>query len=251
MKPIEIRHNTIQHIYQYPTDTLTAQAAAQYAKDLLHPQRHPVVTFATGNTMIPVLQHLAELSNQPDSRLQHITAFHLDEYYPQDPLDEVSFVHFLYTYAFGPLNLKPEKIHTLNGQATDPLEEARRYEKLIRSYKMHLTFLGVGPGGHIGFNEAGTPFSSVTHLQQLSEETVQRDKERGQHTSDQALTQGISTILRAEHLVLVAYGNEKGQILREALYGNISPDVPASALRKVGKKVVMFVDESAADAIKG
>ena len=146
--------------------------------------------------------------------------------------------------AFQPLGLASENIHTLNGLAQDPHKEAARYEALIQKLKVDLAFLGIGPGGHIGFNEANTSFSSITHLAQLSSETVRRDKERAQDTPGRALTQGISTILRAQHHILVAYGHEKGTILREALYGEISPKVPASALRKVGKSV-MFVDESA------
>lgn len=58
MTPVEIGHSEISHIYQYPSEELTAQAAAQYAKNLIAPIKHPVVTFATGNTMIPVLEQL-------------------------------------------------------------------------------------------------------------------------------------------------------------------------------------------------
>ena len=63
MTPVEIGHSQIDHIYQYPSERLTAQAAAQYAKDLIAPIKRPVVTFATGNTMIPVLEELAILSH--------------------------------------------------------------------------------------------------------------------------------------------------------------------------------------------
>ena len=108
-----------------------------------------------------------------------------------------------------------------------------------------LAILGIGPGGHIGFNERNTPFNSRTHLAQLSNETIYRDQiERKQNTPDKALTQGIGTILEAESILMIAYGRNKGVYLNNALYREINPVSPASALRLVGSKVSIIIDES-------
>lgn len=199
--------------------------------------------------MIPVYAELAAAVDRGEVDFSNTKAFHLDEYFPTSPSETHSFVRFLHEHVFEPLRIPVENVNVFNGQAEDPNLEAKRYDELL-NIGVAVALLGIGPGAHIGFNERNTSFDSRTHLADLSAETVYRDRvERGQNSPDQALTQGIATILEAELLLLVAYGETKGEYLHEALYGEISPEVPASAIRLVGEKVSIVIDESAASKL--
>ncbi|MDP3918099.1 MAG: glucosamine-6-phosphate deaminase [Candidatus Woesebacteria bacterium] len=247
----QICHPNIYEIRVYNSKIETANAFAQHAiiGDVKKFPSLPI-TNATGDTMLPIDTELKRAVDAGEVSFEQVLAYHLDEYHPYSPGAQFSFVKFLRDNIFKPLHIPQRNIFTLNGLATNPVDEANRYDELVTKHKIGLAILGIGPGGHIGFNEAGTSFNSRTHLQVLSEETYKRDTiERGQDTPKTALTQGISTILEADRIVLVAYGRYKGQILRKALFEDISTDCPASALRLQGHKVSIFVDKEAASEI--
>ncbi len=245
----EINHPEIATIRVYPTEKETAKAAASVIAGLVEGNPTARITYATGNTMIPVYGELYLLAERGRASFKKTTAFHLDEYVSASPQDEWGFVNFLRRRVFGPLYI--ENVNEINGQAVNPAEEAARYDRLLNAAPIDLAILGIGPGGHIAFNEPGTPFSLQTHITHLSASTVNRDRiERGQKTPERALTQGIANIKSAENILLVAYGKEKGTWLADALGGTIGPNVPASALREVGEKVRIFVDEAAATELE-
>jgi len=228
----------------------TAKAAAE--KIILKVKKNPkaTITYATGNTMIPVYQKLAEAVSKKEVDFSQTKAFHLDEYYPCSPDEPHSFVNYLQQYVFSPFKISPKNCFAMNGIADDADAEAARYNDLLSKYPVDLAILGIGPGSHIGFNEGGTPFNKETHLVALSKETVARDQvERQQNTPTQAITQGIANILAAKEILLIAYGAEKGDYLEPAINGKISPECPASALRLSGEKVTILIDKSAANQL--
>jgi glucosamine-6-phosphate deaminase len=176
----------------------------------------------------------------------------LDEYYPCSPDSPHSFVRYVRERVFEELKISKENRFLINGLAEDPEAEALRYNSLLKKEKINLAILGIGPGSHIGFNEQGTPFDKETHLANLSQETIDRDRiERGQSTPEYAITQGISNILSARKILLLGYGSKKGAYLNSALTGSVTPDIPASALRLVGDKVSIFIDSEAARSLNG
>lgn len=244
----ELTHHDGIKIRVFETPERTSLAAAIRIIDVANYNPLAAITFATGETMKPVYEELAGLAHILNISFAGITAFHLDEYWPSEPDNPFSFRNFLRKRVFGPLRIPADNIHEIDGSAVDLQEEARLYDEALKR-GVDLAILGIGPGGHIGFNERGTPFDSRTHVANLAQDTIERDHERGEYVSDKALTQGIETILEADQIILVAYGEEKGRYLAEALYGEISENCPASALREVGHKVTIFVDQEAANVI--
>lgn len=243
----EITHPEISSIRVYPSREETAQAVAQFIIDLVQNNPEAAITYATGNTMIPVYQRIAEAIKGGEVNFSQTKAFHLDEYYPCDPCESHSFVQYLNQYVFEPFQITEENRFIMNGLAADPQVEASRYNTLLKQQPIALAILGIGPGSHIAFNEQGTPFESETHLARLSQETITRDQvERGQETPEHALTQGINNILETEQILLVAYGAGKGEYLKPTLWGPIDSQVPASALRLKGEKVSLYIDNEAA-----
>ena len=145
----------------------------------------------------------------------------------------------------------------MNGLAPNPDAEAERYDSLLSAKPIDLAILGIGPwsdetqtGCHIAFNESGTPFDQRVHVRTLDPVTLARDRqERGQNSPEKALTQGIANILEARKIILLAFGEKKGQSLRATLFGKIGSQRPASALRLQGHKVILFIDEAAASQL--
>ena len=247
-----IHHPEIHEIIEFDSKINTAKA---FATEVIinEIKKYPSlpITFATGDTMLPIYEELRTAVNENKINCENILVHHLDEYYPISPIAKYSFVNFLYENVFNPLHIKEKNIFILNGLAKNPHEEADKYDKILQNHKIGLVILGVGPGGHIAFNETGTDFNSRTHLQILSPESIYRDQvERGQDTPNTAITQGIATILEADRIVLIAYGKYKGKILKKALFENLCIDCPASALRLSGNKVSIYVDNEAAKEIK-
>jgi len=240
----KIEHPQISEILVYANKESAAKAAAESIIKAVNQNPEIAITYATGDTMIPVYSELAKAVQTDSVDFSKTTAFHLDEYYPYGPDRKYSFVKFLKELVFDLLKIQTNNRHTLNGLAENPDDEAEKYDNLLRN-KIGLTLLGVGPGGHIAFNDPNTSFKSRTHLAELSKDTVYRDKvERGQDTPETALTQGIGTILESQELLMVAYGT-KGDYLHSALYEPISEDCPASALRLFQREVSIIIDNEA------
>lgn len=254
---IELPHAQIAHIEVYPTPTVTARAASEDIIRCIQSVGSPIVTFATGETMIPVYTHLGNAVRSGRVSLASIEARELDEYWPCAPTEPHSFVGYHRKHVWS-LGVPADHIHELDGTAADPEEEAKRYGAIVQARPADLMILGIGPwdetsqsGGHIGFNEPGTPFECGTHVARLHRLTIYRDRVgRHQETPDLALTQGIADILAARNIMLVAYGANKGTVLAHALYDPISVNIPASALRRVGDRVTMYIDQDAASVVE-
>jgi glucosamine-6-phosphate deaminase len=246
----KLRHPKIDNIRVYQSSEFTSLAAAQFISDIVRHNPTAAITYATGETMIPVYSALAKMVGRGEVNFSKTKAFHLDEYYPCNPDSPHSFARYIRERVFEALGISEENRFLMNGLVKNPKAEASRYNSLLKKEEIDLAILGIGPGSHIGFNEQGTSFDKETHLATLSQETVDRDRvERGQNTPEYAITQGISNILSARKILLLGYGSKKGTYLNSALTGSITPDIPASALRLVGEKVSIFIDNEAAKSL--
>ena len=213
-----------------------------------------VITYATGNTQVPIYLKLATSGVD----FTKTTAFHLDEYYPcgDDPEKfPYGFVVYLRQYVFNPLKIG--KVFELNGGALDPQKEVMRYDDLLTQNPRDLTILGIGPwslekqrGCHIAFTESGTPFDSRVHVVNLDPITVARDRqERGQDSPDRALTQGLANIMESKKIILNAFGKNYAQRIYETLHGEIGPQRPSTVLLTQPEKVTIVLDEDSASLL--
>jgi glucosamine-6-phosphate deaminase len=230
----------------YPTQDDAVPAVGD--RIVSYVKSHPTasITYATGNTMIPLYKYIASKVELGEVDFSETVAFHLDEYFPISQDNPHGFVNYLYERVFVPFKLQSQNIHTLSGQDPDFENTVCKYNELLRG-GVDLCILGIGPGSHMGFNEGGTPFDSVTHLAKLSKETVYRDRiERNQDTPGEALTQGIKNILDSKEIILSAYGNHNAENIHNAFFEEVSTNHPASALQTVGNKVTVIIDRLAA-----
>ena len=184
----------------------------------------------------------------------HASTFNLDEFAGIRADHPGSFRAFMEEHLFGGVNLRPERIHFLNGAAGDLDAECERYESSIAAAGgIDLQVLGIGSNGHIGFNEPGDDLPVRTHRVTLMEST-RRDNAAlfgndPTQVPTEALSMGIGTILHARRIVLVATGDKKAECIRQTASGRITTRVPASLLQ-VHPDVELLLDRAAAAKIR-
>ena len=212
-----------------------------------------VYGFATGSTPLSTYK---ELINKYNSGIDFskMTTFNLDEYYPIKKDNDQSYDYFMRENLFNHINVKNENINIPNGEAVDPEEECIEYEVKIRNMGgIDLQILGIGANGHIGFNEPADYFTSGTNYISLTESTISANSRFFESEADvprHALTMGIKTIMSAKKILLLVNGSKKSEILKEALFGDITPQVPASILQ-VHPDVTVVIDKEAAVSLDG
>jgi len=225
--------------------------AAQEIATLLRDKPDAVIGLATGNTPKSMYRELIRMHNDPDIKLDFskATFFNLDEYVglPHDHLQ--SYHHYMNEQLFDYINVDRGKIHIPDGTAKNIDEECRRYEKAIRDAGgIDLQVLGIGPNGHIGFSEPGTPFDRETHKTVLTQETREANAPNFGSIDlvpHEAITMGPKTIMDAKKIILLANGEGKMEPVYKALKGEVTEEVPASILQ-LHKDVTFYLDRKAA-----
>ncbi len=224
--------------------TLVARHIAARVRD------EPAFTLgvATGSTPLPVYAALAR-ERAAGLDLSGVTAFALDEYVglPEDHPE--SYHSVIRREVTEPLGLDPARVHVPDGDAATIATAGERYEAALDAHGgVDLQLLGIGTDGHVGFNEPGSSLASLTRIKTLTA-TTRADNARFFDSPDEVpthcITQGIGTILRAGHLVLLAFGSGKADAIATAVEGPITASVPGSCIQ-LHRHVTVVVDEAAA-----
>ena len=193
-----------------------------------------VLGLATGSSPIGTYQKLIEACRQGRLDFSQVRTVNLDEYCGLTGDNPQSYRYFMDHQLFSQVNIPRENTFLPDGMAQDMEEESRRYEALVASLGgVDLQLLGIGHNGHIGFNEPTDSFPPTVHQVELTESTIQANSrlfDRIEDVPTQAITMGVGTILKADKILLIA-GADKKSIVEEALYGKVTPQVPASVLQ--------------------
>lgn len=212
-----------------------------------------VLGLATGSTPVGMYKQLVEWSRKGDVDFSDVTTFNLDEYVGLPAEDSNSYRAFMQNVFFNHINIHSDNVHIPNGMTKNATEECTAYERQItKAGGIDIQVLGIGHNGHIGFNEPGACFMRDTHLVKLSESTVEANARffGGEKTvPGYAIAMGMGTIMRAKKIILLCSGQEKAQILRKAVYGDIDPVIPASVLQ-LHSDVTVIADCTAMSAIE-
>lgn len=248
---LELNNPELSKVYVLPTRDEAARLTAEMILEVVRQKPDAAISFPTGNQAKSVYEQLAKLASKRQVSFANIQAFHLDEYFPISADHPDSFRKYLRENVWTPLGINPANIHEIpadpgtNGDAV-----AAGYEALLAAQDIDLVLHPIGCGGHIGFNEKGTLLELPTHITALSAETVHRDQVvRKQTSPDHAVTQGISTILKAKKIIFIDFDSQYKESMNEALNGPISSDNPSSFLRTVGDKVTAIMTRDIANAI--
>ena len=207
-----------------------------------------VLGLATGSTPIGLYKYLIEWYEKGDLDFSQVRTVNLDEYKGLSRENDQSYYYFMHQNLFDHVNIPSGNTHLPNGMEPDSEKECARYTQLIDSMGgVDLQLLGLGHNGHIGFNEPAEVFAKDVNCVDLTTSTIEANKRFFASADDvpkQAYTMGIKTIMKAKKILIVASGEDKAQILRDAFLGPITPHVPASVLQ-LHNDVTIVADEAA------
>jgi glucosamine-6-phosphate deaminase len=227
--------------------TEAGELAADVILALVGRRRDAVLGLATGSTPLPIYQALA--SRRVD--LSAVRGFALDEYVGLPPGHPESYRSVITREVVEPLGLTPELVRVPGDRG--PIESAGAdYERaIVEAGGVDLQILGIGTDGHIGFNEPGSSFESLTRVKTLTQQT-REDNARFFDSIDDVpvncITQGLGTIRRARHLLLLAFGEAKAEAIAAAVEGPVTASAPGSAIQ-LHPHVTVLVDGPAASRL--
>lgn len=196
-----------------------------------------VLGLATGSTPKTLYQELVRMHQREGLSFRNVVSFNLDEYYPIDKDALQSYNNYMHRLLFDHVDIDPANIHIPNGELgkEEIKQHSAQYEKEIEEAGgIDLQVLGIGNNGHIGFNEPGSSIHSRTRLINLENSTRLANAYEFSNIAQVprlAITMGISTILKARQIILLAWGPAKAPVVQKAVEENMTEQIPASLLQ--------------------
>lgn len=216
---------------------------------------HPfILGCPTGSSPLGMYRRLIELYNDGKVSFKNVVTFNMDEYVGLPRDHEQSYYTFMWSNFFSHIDIPRENVNILNGNAEDPEEECRRFEEKIASYGgIDLFMGGVGPDGHIAFNEPGSALTSRTRMKTLTQDTIIANSRFFEGDVNlvpkTALTVGVGTVMAARSVMLIVNGHNKARALKHGVEGGISQMWTISALQ-MHPKAIIIADEAACGELK-
>lgn len=233
---------------------IVAREIAQLIRAKQAKNKSCVLGLATGSSPIKVYEELVRMHKEEGLSFSNVTTFNLDEYYPMKKENNQSYFHFMHQHLFNHIDIAPENVHIPDG--TINFEDLNQY---CVDYEMNIKnaggldfqLLGIGRTGHVGFNEPGSHINSGTRIITLDHITrvdASSDFNGIDNVPKRAITMGVSTILRSKRIVLMAWGQNKADIIKTTIQGEISSEVPATFLQN-HNNTTFVLDQSAASEL--
>lgn len=234
-------------------DGCVAKAAADVVTEVIKNKSDAVLGLATGSSPIGMYTELIARCKAGEISFASVRSVNLDEYVGLSPKHDQSYAYFMNDKLFSHVDIKMENTNLPNGLATDAEAECARYDAVVESMGgIDLQVLGIGNNGHIGFNEPSDAFTKGTGLVELTDSTIDANARffaSRDLVPTKALSMGIGQIMSARKILLIALGKGKAEILERALFGDVTPAVPASILQ-FANDVIVCADEAALSVIR-
>lgn len=213
-----------------------------------------VLGLATGSSPIKVYEELVRMHKEEGLSFSTVITFNLDEYYPMTKENNQSYHYFMHQHFFNHIDIKPENVNIPDG--TIAIKNLNQYcvdyeAKIKNAGGLDFQLLGIGRTGHVGFNEPGSHINSGTRIITLDHITrvdASSDFNGIDNVPKRAITMGVSTILKSKRIVLMAWGQNKADIIKRTVQGDISSEVPATFLQNHAN-TTFVLDQSAASEL--
>ena len=228
-----------------------SQKAFEVMKEVVTSKENPVLGLATGSSPIGLYKCMIKDHQENGTDYSKVTTFNLDEYVGLDRNHSQTYYTFMHENLFEGIEIPEENVHLPLGNG-DLEQNCADYEKAMEDYVVVIQLLGIGSNGHIGFNEPGTSFDSLTRVVELKEST-RKDNARffdplGEEVPTHACTMGIATIMKSRKVLIVANGANKADAVYAMVKGEVTEECPASVLQR-HNDVVVIVDKAAASKL--
>jgi glucosamine-6-phosphate deaminase len=239
----------LMEVIVLPGPAEVGRLAADVIARVLAVRPEPVLGLATGSTPEPLYAELIRRHVEQGLSFVHARAFILDEYVGLPADHPQRYAAVIRRGLTDHLDLKPDAVQGPDGSAADLLAECVRYEEsIVAAGGVDVQIAGVGSDGHIAFNEPGSSLTSITRLKTLNART-RADNARffdsEQEVPRHVITQGLGTILRSRHLLLLATGAAKAPAVARAVEGPLAASCPASVVQ-LHPHATVLLDEAAA-----
>jgi glucosamine-6-phosphate deaminase len=230
-----------------------AEAGADIVAELVTRKKDATLGLATGGTPIAMYRRLVDLHREGRLSFRDVTTFNLDEYIGVSPNNPQSYRAYMQRELFDDIDIDVANTHLPEcAGEQNPLEVGPAYEEKIRAAGgIDLQVLGIGRNGHIGFNEPTSSLASRTRIKTLTRGTVEANKryfDEDEFQPELAITMGISTIMDAREVLLLATGPKKAEAVEKMIEGPVSAMAPASILQ-MHERVTVLLDRDAASAL--
>lgn len=208
----------------------------------------------TGSSPLGMYKELIRHYKEGDVSFENVVTFNMDEYVGLPKEHRESYYSFMWSNFFSHIDIKKENVHILNGNAPDLMEECENYERQIEAYGGIDLFLGgIGPDGHIAFNEPGSSLTSKTRIKTLNTDTIIANSRFFDNDVNKvpktALTVGIGTVMDAKEVLIVCNGHNKARALQHAIEAGVSQEWTISALQ-MHPHAIIVCDEAATAELK-
>ena len=213
-----------------------------------------VLGLPTGSSPIGMYGRLVKAYSEGKISFRNVVTFNMDEYVGLPADHPESYHSFMNRHLFDHIDCPKENIHILDGNAADLIAECAAYERAIEGYGgIDLFVGGIGPDGHIAFNEPFSSFSSRTRIKTLTKDTRIANsrffKDDPERVPQCALTVGVATVMDAREVLILCSGHNKARALYAAVEGPICQAWTISALQNHPRGVIVC-DENATDELK-
>ena len=237
----ETRYEKIHNVIFSNSNEASIKVAQEIANLIRKKQasnKSCVLGLATGSSPIRVYEELVRMHNEEGLSFANVITFNLDEYLPMERENRQSYHFFMHEHLFNHIDIPEENINipdgTVSGESV--IQYCLAYEKKIKnSGGLDFQLLGIGRTGHVGFNEPGSHYNSGTRVITLDHIT-RVDAAPAflgiENVPRKAITMGIATVLSAKRIVLLGWGQNKAEIIKKTVEGDISSHVPATYLQK-------------------
>jgi glucosamine-6-phosphate deaminase len=229
-------------------DMLASQMIAEYVNK--NPNR--ILVFPTGNTPLGLYKNLAGRVACHEVSFQNTYLVELDEYMGIAENDPRNLFKWLQRAFLDQVDFQDMRMYRFQADAADIEAETNRMDRVINDLGgIGLLVLGLGPNGHLGFNEPGSPFDAPTRAITLTPASIQSSAGywgSSQTVPSMGLTLGMQALSLAQQTLLMVSGQHKAEILRQVINGEISPEIPATLLRTM-QNVTILADADAASLL--
>lgn len=213
------------------------------------PEKPFVLGLPTGSTPIGTYRNLIQMYKEGKVSFENVVTFNMDEYVGIPENHPESYHTFMFEHFFNHVNVKRDNINILNGNAPDLIKECADYEDRIKSYGgIDLFMGGIGPDGHIAFNEPGSSLTSRTRLKYLTTDTIIANSRFFNNDINlvpkTALTVGVGTVMDAKEVMILANGHNKARALQHAVEEGVSQMWTVSVLQLHPHGIIVCDDAS-------
>lgn len=224
------------------------RSGADYLAGVISAKPDAAAVFPTGETPMGIYHELAARRQRGEIDATGLRVFQLDEYLGIPPGDHRSLFRWMESSLISPLGIPESNVVRLSADFSDPEAACRAYDEAVKTAGgLDLAVLGLGPNGHLGFNEPPSKPDSTTRAVELAEASIHSNA-RYWGSRDlvprRAVTAGMDVLLSARQVLLVVSGERKRDILHRTLEGPVTPDVPASYLQ-LAPDATVLADRSA------